>query len=127
MPPLSPPYNFSSIMLLLIPFTTLALAIPSSLSSMILLIPITATMTSPLYDSSDSRETALNMRGYTPTPLPLQTFLSPPVKIAHIFGRHAAVEEPPCTARGTPLALPEIDLACYSGPRTPRMRLVHLV
>ena len=79
MPPLSPPYNFSSIMLLLIPFTTLALAIPSNLSSMILLIPITATMTSPLYDSSDSRETALNMRGYTPTPLPLQTFLSPPV------------------------------------------------
>ena len=51
---------------------------PSNLSSMVLLIPFTA-LASPLYDSSDSRQTALNMRGYTPTPLPLQTFLSPPV------------------------------------------------
>ena len=52
---------------------------PSNLSSIILLIPFTTALASPLYDSSDSRQTALNMRGYTPTPLPLQTFLSPPV------------------------------------------------
>ena len=60
MPPLSPASNL---------LTTMALVI----------LPLTTTLASPLYDSSDSRKTALKMRGFTPTPLPLQTFLSPPV------------------------------------------------
>ena len=60
MPPLSPASNL---------LTTMALVI----------VPLSTTLASPLYDSSDSRKTALKMRGFTPTPLPLQTFLSPPV------------------------------------------------
>ena len=43
-----------------------------------------ASPTFPLYDSSDHRRTALH--GYTPTPLPLQTFLSPPVRTPLMLG-----------------------------------------
>ena len=102
---------------------------------MLVLLPLLPlVLPSPLYDSSDTRHAALTSRGYTPsppyraytpTPLPLQAFLGPPVCSATppssppspLLSR--STSRPPWLPQRPSPSWPSCPRTTYSSPSSP--------